>query len=364
MDEPTSSTRRRLDSLTGLRFFAAFVVFGYHGTVLLTGDAAEVSSAVFGGGQSGVSFFFILSGFVLAWASSSGNSTARFYWRRFARIYPAYFVSLIVGLGVVLLSNPIGASRIWAPLLMVQAWIPNPDFVLAINIPAWSLSCEAFFYLIFPLAIALLSRTSRTQKLVIAAGLLVLVFGFATVAQVATGINGVGFLPDWFAIFFPVARLPEFLLGAILGLLLKSNMIPFTVPYWPAVALSLGALAWASADSSLYRIAAVPTIPFLLLICAAAQRDKSGRETFFSGPAVVRLGNWSYSFYLVHVFCIGAVHTLAVKFGFDDLAGGFAVWAIVLVVSIIAAAALHHLIELPVNRLLTRKTLSAQTAEK
>src|ERR687894_524914 len=67
---PGTSPGARLPSLTGLRFVAAFLVFGFHlhvAHLLDEGVAGTVMELVFGQGAVGVSFFFILSGFVLTW---------------------------------------------------------------------------------------------------------------------------------------------------------------------------------------------------------------------------------------------------------------------------------------------------------
>lgn len=87
----------RLDSLTGLRFFAAGVVFLHHAFETTTGTFREVLQLVFGHGRAGVSFFFVLSGFVLAWSCRPGDGPLPFYRRRFARVWPAYAVTAVAG---------------------------------------------------------------------------------------------------------------------------------------------------------------------------------------------------------------------------------------------------------------------------
>jgi peptidoglycan/LPS O-acetylase OafA/YrhL len=77
-----SSRTLRLDSLTGLRFFAALAVVLVHvGGQFAT---ARWLLTVESYGYAGVSFFFVLSGFVLTW-SHREQSAGRFWWRRFAR---------------------------------------------------------------------------------------------------------------------------------------------------------------------------------------------------------------------------------------------------------------------------------------
>ena len=82
---PARKLTSRLPSLTGMRFFAALMVFAFHAIVLnpFTSEGAQtVTNTVFGGGGfTGVTFFFILSGFVLTCAVRPRDSAPRF-WRR------------------------------------------------------------------------------------------------------------------------------------------------------------------------------------------------------------------------------------------------------------------------------------------
>ncbi len=74
--------RRRLDSLTSLRFPAALFVFGFHTYGIWTGVWEEVGEVFFRAGRSGVAFFFVLSGVVLAWSWRAADTPVAFYRRR------------------------------------------------------------------------------------------------------------------------------------------------------------------------------------------------------------------------------------------------------------------------------------------
>jgi peptidoglycan/LPS O-acetylase OafA/YrhL len=131
------------------------MVFGFHvlaTPMLATGTAGRVMSWVFAQGSAGVSFFFILSGFVLTW-SARPNDTARAFWRRrFAKIYPNHFVTFLGAAGILILKGlGIGVLAAVANLLLIQAWIPSASIYFGMNTPSWSLACEAFFYAMFPL---------------------------------------------------------------------------------------------------------------------------------------------------------------------------------------------------------------------
>ena len=80
---PTRTPLSKLPSLTGLRWIAAMLVFGFHvGTMgfIAQPQAQAVVSWLFTLGLSGVQFFFILSGFVLVWSARPGD-TRRAFWR-------------------------------------------------------------------------------------------------------------------------------------------------------------------------------------------------------------------------------------------------------------------------------------------
>ncbi|GAA2675088.1 acyltransferase family protein [Actinoplanes palleronii] len=147
-----------LPSLTGLRWIAALLVFGFHvqvGGRLPDATATRLVQDVFGAGATGVSFFFLLSGFVLMW-SSARERPGEFWWRRFARVYPLHaataVLALIVGGG--LPPVPVVAAN----LTLVQAWSPDHAYYQGLNAVSWTLSCEAFFYLMFPLLAAGIGR--------------------------------------------------------------------------------------------------------------------------------------------------------------------------------------------------------------
>ncbi|MFH5878519.1 acyltransferase family protein [Arthrobacter sp. NA-172] len=112
--------RQNLKSLTSMRAFAALLVFSYH---LAIPALAPVASQ----GRVGVSFFFILSGSLLAWAWKPGEALGDFYRRRVSRIYPACVVAL--GAGAILSYSTANGARdpgsgVLAVLLL-QSWVPD-----------------------------------------------------------------------------------------------------------------------------------------------------------------------------------------------------------------------------------------------
>ena len=90
----------RLDALTGLRWWAAFVVFVFHMVNRHRAAARADRRGLQPSGYLGVTFFFVLSGFVLTWSARPERDKRTFYWRRFARIYPSHFVTLLLAIPV------------------------------------------------------------------------------------------------------------------------------------------------------------------------------------------------------------------------------------------------------------------------
>ena len=166
-------------ALTGLRFVLAVWVIVDHlagkGMMLdtfsqsLPGAAARVMQS----GYLAVQTFFILSGFVLAetYGATRWNrkKLTDYAVARFARVYPAYFFSLVVVSYFIvkyLLFAPGGASkggRLVDYVFLLQGWLP--PLGVGWNTPAWSLSCEFFFYLLRPQSPFGLLQTHRQYRL-------------------------------------------------------------------------------------------------------------------------------------------------------------------------------------------------------
>src|SRR5580693_9914155 len=172
------SARPRLPALTSLRFFAAFHVVIFHllATQVVRGpDWFQKLSSV---GYVGVSFFFVLSGFILVYTYAGRNLSLKDFWRaRFARIYPAYAFSLlftapffffaVLKLDIPFFAWPKVHLKLASGLVitLLQAWVPPA--ALTWNSVAWSLSVEAFFYLLFPFLILIFIRRSKPRLLLI-----------------------------------------------------------------------------------------------------------------------------------------------------------------------------------------------------
>lgn len=117
------------------------------------------------GGWTGVAFFFVLSGFVLTWSARPGEPASGFWRRRAAKIVPNYVLTYLAAIGMLLASGlAVGGWRVLPGLFMVESWFPQPDIETSANPVAWSLSCEAVFYVCFPLLLWLIAKI-RPERL-------------------------------------------------------------------------------------------------------------------------------------------------------------------------------------------------------
>jgi len=335
----------RLDSLTGLRFAAAFVVFGLHLEGLFYFSAPYSGMThFFAQGGTGVSFFFILSGFVLTWSHQHGDTAKAFYRRRVARIGPLHLLTwaaagiILLVLGQLPSAGPAGFS-----LALLGPWIPSTAYYNAMNVPSWSLGCEAFFYALFPILLVQLTKLTprqRQQLLAAAIGMIVLLAAFAYPAKFAS-------FSYWVVYFFPPTRLLEFVIGMLLAMEVAEGRLP-NIGLAPATLATVGAYALASWAPTSFALVAVTVVPFCLLIVAAAQRDSSGRASVWSSGPLVRLGTWSFAFYLVHFPILEIMaHAESRHIGtWGAIGNGVAALAVCL----FAAALVYRFVERPLER--------------
>lgn len=345
---PTSSSGVRLDSLTGLRFPAALAVFAFHAsTHSIEGTAHDIAMAIAGRGYIGVAFFFMLSGFVLTWSRRDGDDVRGFYRRRFARIAPVYWVCLagatlllIVGTG-----NPIKPVLTALPsVLALQAWVPVPEIYFGGNGPGWSISAEMFFYFCFPLLV--LALPHRRGRIALGVLAVVLMLGPA-LALHPTGSDQTD--PAFWAIYvLPATRISDFIIGMLVAYAVKNGWRP-PVGLGGALALSAAAYALTGVTPPWSTVSIVTAVPFALLLAAAATSDLSGRRTVITSPVALRLGEWSYAFYLVQASVLKVQHEFAQRLG----GGPTLEWALVLVafgICVALSGALYTLVERPMER--------------
>lgn len=309
---------KALNSLTALRFIAALMTFAFHTTVMVNplnfswpaispfADAgvAKWFSWFFGySGYVGLSYFFVLSGFVITWSTRRGTPARVFIRRRLVKIFPNHVtmwavVMLLFAAGTV-------SWRVWLPnLFMLHAWFPTYTISQSINVPAWSLCAELFFYLSFPLIVRPVSRLSL-RGLWIGAGAMVVGLGLWQLAVntlipgPAAG-SGVPMSPTqyWLAYLFPAGRIFEFLLGMFLARIVAAGKWPVRIG--PLVATSIMVVAYAATLVAPVQasINLITLAPIGIVVAAFANADLRGTRTHLRGRRMVFLGQLSFGFYM------------------------------------------------------------------
>ena len=148
--EPTAVKNERIDNLTCARYFAALLVLMHHAAKIF--PMPVVMQSFFDNGYMGVTFFFVLSGFVIAASSYEEMQTPRvstilhFYVRRIARIVPIWlFLSLPSMIGYLQVIRR--RARSGRYVTFTQAWSGDLKVTFAFLSLSWTLSCEIVFLL-------------------------------------------------------------------------------------------------------------------------------------------------------------------------------------------------------------------------
>jgi peptidoglycan/LPS O-acetylase OafA/YrhL len=276
-------------------------------------------------GYTGVSFFFVLSGFILAHNYhrvdfAKPGALYRYVLARLSRIYPVYVLSLLAGVPFLLFSlgrtTPGVTTTMAAGSLLVapfglQAWFPGT--ACSLNCPSWSISVEAFFYLTLPFLLAPIVRNPVKGLLAAISCWFVATAVYAWVwAIVSTQVPVLSsqhsptqeIVAQWIK-YFPPGRLPEFCLGLVLWALWKGQPQRFDsgsmLCAFLFAAIILLTQSHTISEISLHN--GLSTVAWAPLILAAA----SMKGGVLSLPICVFLGRISFSLYLLHLPIFSAV---------------------------------------------------------
>jgi peptidoglycan/LPS O-acetylase OafA/YrhL len=334
----------RIDSLTSLRFFAAFAVVLYHmrdySLQGLRGGPLEKAHLA-------VDLFFILSGFILAHVYGTAfterkTSIREFFVARLARIYPAHFVMMIIFLLYVTTLGSMGFSYnperyrpisfIWHISLLDAVGVDNN---LTWNFPAWSISAEFFAYLMFPFVIAPVMRLSPRTALLLLSFLLCIFMA----------LNGPFHLTERTVNFSIIRIFPEFLMGI---LTYRARTFLFTYIHIPnfaflcTIVLLILAVQYMVPDE-------VVVVDFVAVIMFGANITGLLKHILAWRP-LVYLGEASYSLYLVHAFVLSVFYNaLKIPYAAAVVPTVLRDW-IVIALTLSASILLYQLVERPGRR--------------
>lgn len=368
------SKPQKLDALTSLRFFAAAMIVVHHGSAVFGSMGLSETLPL----DQGVSFFFVLSGFILAYnypVLAGEADILAFFKARIARIWPAHLAAIVL---VALLSRTLNIDiksldtalfAAVANFFLFQSIIPVRQVFFAFNPVAWSISTEMFFYFAFPLLIAK-SFFDWRFKLGLLLAIVFLHIWFVaawdipydSMTQKAASVEGLLYIN-------PTVRVFEFFSGILAywsfmrlrssvnyservftALEAFSVLLTLVVMYY---SIRLPALFPAQSHHFtqilsfyIYKSGSFWAFALMILVFAFA---KGGLTKVLSSKLMVLLGEISFALYLVHRTVLEWYQMNTVYF--EQLPQWFIVtgyWLVILLISYL----LHKIVENPCRRLL------------
>ncbi len=352
--QPREQSIPQLDALTGIRGVAAWFVVFYHIRLSMVELLPAGVIAALAKGYLAVDLFFMLSGFVM-WLNygerfrREGLALApRFWWKRFARIWPLHVALLagLAGFALALLATGRDAgnypfAELPLHILLVQNW--GFTDALSWNHPAWSISTELAAYLLFPFLVIAVPW-EKLRLVALSAGAVML----CALLFLAFFLQGHEALGDAIASMGLLRCLVEFALGVLACRLweaLRNRRSTAFLLFVCGAALLVGGIG-AGWPETVFVPAA-----FLILLLALAL-DTGPVARLLASQPLRALGDASYSTYLVH-FPLFIVFKLA--FVDDSLQLGWAGVAGFMALLALCSALLYRFWEKPAQRWLNAR---------
>lgn len=350
-------------SLTGLRFIAALYVFLFHMEIRWPVSSNIYMSNVIKQGAIGMSLFFILSGFLLAYTYTDRRYQIReYFFNRFARIYPVYFLSAVLSIPFIsgAGSEPLNgvvkiALLIISNIFLIQAWFVQ-FFPLWNDGGSWSISAELFFYVLFPYLL-LLFRGLYLKNIIIT-----LVFFYILCALPGIIINYYPSNNDIIYYSVPIYRLSEFIFGILLYKISKIAGSKFAINDLTLlifILILVGYLAYFGPNFNLYIGHNFIVIPLLGIIVYSLSSHSGYISRILSGKVLVFLGKISYCFYSFQVIALLLLidkHDILIR-NYPLLNNNFLLLSITFVLLIVLSSIGYLSIEVPARNFLKQKYL-------
>ncbi|PYK43197.1 MAG: hypothetical protein DME46_08210 [Verrucomicrobia bacterium] len=354
-----------------MRGVAALLVAFFHlryGVIGIPWFDAYIFSYRFGGrGYLWVDFFFILSGFILAYRYGSycrklsWHGYRHFVWQRIARIWPLHLVTVAIAilyLGIKYGPSYLSRDAIVANLLLVHSW--GRYFPPPLDFPSWSLSCEWGAYLILPLYLFAVGPFRRgTFHLLLVAVLLALLYWYA--AQFGKGTLdrlreqwGLGRCILEVAIGVSLFQLSSLLRSWQASR--KDDAIRRIATMFDAIAVVVFGAIFVVFIYTGYDFYFVPLAAGLIFCLSVAEGPFS---FLLQRPVMILLGEISFSIYMLHGFVLWLCQDIPTSFKARLPFWAGALWLLAAHLIVIGLSYLSFkLIERPAHCALTRRSKS------
>lgn len=345
-----------IHSLTSLRMFAAFGVFLSHLGIMSQSSIPQFNEAsrYFFNGYIGVTFFYILSGFIINYSFSRRLAEGRFSKKdfivyRLARLFPVHVISLICVLYVFGYIQNFEATNKEALLyntLLLQSFIPDAGYYFSFNPVSWSISCEMFFYACFCLLVR-----CKTKNLAC-------LFAVVQIVNMYFLINPpTEISPHWFFYINPVFRITDFILGIIICRVFLAKPVTPKTGICSAMEIAsllfLALTIYIATNHIVYMNVKydVLYIPCMSAIIIAFAFNGGVISRILANKYLILLGEASFSFYMFHWIIVCKMIEV-MKPNKDDAISVLIYVASCLALAIVISILSFKFIEMPANRLL------------
>ena len=308
-------------TLQSLRFFFIILVVLSH----------YIGSSFDFGGECGVSFFFMLSGFVLSLAYSERItkglfSTTHFVVKQWIKIYPLHILTFIVMFALdIRLEKYCDITAVIANILLLQSWVPADSFYFVANSPSWFLCNILFFYVVFSSLNKYILRSDNRKLLAIS--LVVILLYICLMAVLPT------YLVNPILYANPLTRLLDFIVGIILyklyvsdnGIALRDKLNGKS--FLTVSLMELSVILLVVITAILYphlpqRVRTVSifwlAIPLFIFFFAMTDKHSGVISKFLQVKTMLWLGNISFCIYIIHVPVLRIFNSISVHTGIAD----------------------------------------------
>lgn len=359
--EEITKISKMISPLTSLRFFFALMVFFSHLDFLKESKypiLQWIYNNIFQEGYMGVSFFFILSGFILSYNYQEGILTKKlslrkYFIARFARIYPLHILTFIIALPLsykLFTSDFIsGIIKVLFNVSLTQSFIPFQSVYFSFNAPSWSISDEMFFYVMFPVLVFVFFQSKRVYSLL---------FIIAFIPLLSLMLNNE--YNHWIYYINPMSRLIDFIIGMLLFEVYKVlnkkqylDKISFTF-LEIVVVIVLGIFVFFHQYiSQVARFSFYYWIPMSSIILVFSYQ-KGKLSKILSLKPLIYLGEISFGFYLFHQLIIRYYLAISDK-KIISINDDFLVLIILFLITLFVSYISYERFEKPMNKVVKDK---------
>lgn len=307
-------------SLQAMRWIAIFMIFLSHVSFLLDTKYAAIYEKYISGGNFGVSFFFLLSGFLLAYkyygciTSVDFKYSYNFTVSRIKKFYPLHIITVMFFIPNYFISyfaNPIiEVPLLLSNIFLIKSYIPWDLAYFSYNAPSWFLSTLLLLYFITPCLLKYIHMyiDKYNQKILKVVLLAVTIYIIGVIILTLNKVDNQYI--KWYIYISPFFRIIDFSIGILAGIfivytkkLIKDNkninIFVFSILEILSILIFLIAYKNRFSVDKFFRFG-IYWIPFLLIIVIVFAFERGIISKIISNKGMIFLASISFEFFLIH----------------------------------------------------------------